>query len=165
MRDKEESQTEQERRWSELLANYPLSLHEMLDNVLLGMVRSGYPGSNALRSAIAKFEADAGLRRKRNAWEKAWHCYHDAIGDNGQKIVEAFEETRPGVSAVENAVNLQSLARLLRLLGRADLASRFINEWVVQRAGEESSYAKVDTGWLAVLCLELDGRTIAQGRV
>jgi hypothetical protein len=136
MREKEESQTEQEKRWGELLANYPLSLHEMLDNALLGMVQSGYPDSNVLCSAIAKFEADAGLRLKKNAWEKAWRCYHDSIGDNGQKIVEAFEETWPGVSVVENAVNLQSLARLLRLLGRADLATRFINEWVVQRTGE-----------------------------
>ncbi len=32
-------------------------------------------------------------------------------------------------------------------------------------ASQESSYAKVDTGWLAALCLELDGRTIAQGGV
>jgi hypothetical protein len=31
--------------------------------------------------------------------------------------------------------------------------------------GPESSYAKVDTGVLAALGLELDGRTIAQGGV
>lgn len=130
----EENQTEQEKRWSELLENYPLSLHETLDNALLGMVQAGYPDSNALCSAIAEFEADAGLRSKRNAWEKAWRWYHDTIADNGQKIVEAFEQAWPGVSAVENAVNLQSLAGLLRLLGRADLATRYIHEWVAQRS-------------------------------
>ena len=32
-------------------------------------------------------------------------------------------------------------------------------------SGQESSYAKVDTGWLAALNLELDGRTIAQSGV
>lgn len=29
------------------------------------------------------------------------------------------------------------------------------------RYSEESSYAKVDTGWLAALALELDGGTVA----
>ena len=40
--------------------------------------------------------------------------------------------------------------------------SREIGEYL---SALESSYAKVDTGWLAALCLELDGRTIAQGGV
>ena len=31
--------------------------------------------------------------------------------------------------------------------------------------GLESSYAKVDTDWLAALCLELDGRAIAKSGV
>lgn len=149
----EDNQTEQEKRWSKLLENYPLSLHETLDRALLGMVQAGYPDSDALCSAISEFEADAGLRSKRNAWEKAWRWYHDTIADNGQKIVEAFEQAWPGVSEVENAVNLQSLAGLLRLLDRGDLATRYIREWVAQRDGERlreldldemSSFRRID---------------------
>lgn len=136
MHKKEEGKTEQEKRWSELLGNYPLSPHETLDKALLDMVQAGYPDSRALCSAITEFEADADLRLKRNAWEGAWRCYHDTITENGQKIVEAFERTWPGVSAMESATNLQSLVELLRLLGRADLATKFTHEWVTQRSGE-----------------------------
>ena len=153
MRKEKESQTAQEQQWGDLLENYPFSLHDTFDNTLLDMVEVGYPDASALSSAIDKFEADANLTARKDAWEKAWRLYHDTTADNGAKIVESFKEAWPGVSETEHAVNLQSMARLLRLLGHPDLATRFIQEWTAQRgegrireldASEMSSLMRVD---------------------
>lgn len=136
MRKGKESKTEQEQLWAKMLEGYPLSLNETLDNALLDMVEAGYPNAVALSSAIEQFEAEADLRTRKRSWEEAWRLYHDTTAENGRKMADAFEQTWPPVSEAENAINLQSLARLLRLLGRHDLATQFIQKWIAQRGGE-----------------------------
>lgn len=131
----EDTRTEEEKEWDRLISDYRIYLHTDLDQALVAMVLSGFPDSQLMRAGVDAVESNAELYARKQAWHDAWRLYHDTVSDNGPEIVEAFERTWPGVSENEHATNLQSAARLLRMLGRPDLATSFIRNWVEQRSG------------------------------
>lgn len=135
-RAKEDPRSDQEKAWDELIHQYGAIPHRPLDLVLLRMVREGYPDADAIHASRADFELNERLYEQKEAWHRAWRDYHDTLVDNTDEIVAGFERTWPPVSHAEHAHNLQSMAELLRALGRADLATRFIQEWVDYRRRE-----------------------------
>jgi len=56
--------------------------------------------------------------------------------ENTDDLLDAFERVWPPVSSTEHANNLESLVRLFRTLGRPQVASRFIQQWVDERKGD-----------------------------
>lgn len=134
---REDTRSEAERKWDQVIANYNVYLHNDLDSVLVDMVFNGYPNGAAFRAAIEEVEVSNEVYAHKQAWNEAWRLYHDTVADNGEALIAAFERTWPFVSAYENQMNLQGMARLLRMLGRPDLATRFIQQWVTERSGEK----------------------------
>lgn len=132
----EDTRSQKERDWDRAISNYNVYLHTALDSVLVDMVRNGYPNGDAFRSAIDEAEVSNEVFEHMQAWGRAWRLYHDTVSDNENAIIAEFERTWPPVSAYENQVNLQSAVRILRKLGRPDLATRFIQQWVGERAGD-----------------------------
>jgi hypothetical protein len=135
LRGNVDSETDEERRWSEVRGTFNLHFHTDLDKVLIEMVTAGYPDKSGLIQAIQIFEGDADHRAEKEAFYQAWRLYHDTVADNGQAIAEAFVRTWPPVSPREHASNLQGVAEILRELGRAEVASEFIDTWVAQHYG------------------------------
>jgi len=131
----EDDRTEPEKRWDQLISAYRLYLHTDLDHALVFMVKQGFPDVEKLRAAIDEVESNNELYAWRQDWIQAWRLYHDTVAENGAEIVAEFERTWPRVSASEHANNLESTVRILRMLGRADIASRFIQGWVDERSG------------------------------
>lgn len=129
-----DQRTTQQIDWDRVITGYGLHLYRSMDHALLAMVEAGYPDEETLGAAIREVECNADMQSRKEAWHNAWRLYHDTVAENGDAIVEAFEKTWPGVSDTEHASNLQSTARLLRMLGRPDLATKFIDEWVRQRS-------------------------------
>lgn len=130
---KQDVRTPQAKAWDTVIHEYGVHPHTPLDDALHAMVEAGYPDADVLRAAVRMFENNAAMYEQKEAWHQAWRTYHDTVADNGPAIVAAFERTWPVVSHVEHALNLQGMARLLRLLGRADLASQYIDAWVEHR--------------------------------
>lgn len=128
-----DTRSEEEKNWDRIIGDYRIYLHTGLDEVLIDAVQAGYPDGDALRAAVDEIEGNNELYARKQAWHDAWRLYHDTVAENGDAIVAAFEGTWPAVSAHEHATNLQSSARLLRMLGRQDLATKFINQWVQER--------------------------------
>lgn len=133
---KEDKRSDQEKEWDRIISDYRIYLHTGLDEVLIDMVQAGYPDGDALRTAVDEIEGNNELYAHKQAWHDAWRLYHDTVAENGEAIVAAFERTWPPVSAHEHANNLQSSARLLRMLGRPELATKFIRQWVAERSGD-----------------------------
>jgi len=133
---REDTRSGQERDWDALISRYRLYLHSALDAALELMVKRGFPEGQALRKAIEEIESDNELNQRKRDWHRAWRLYHDTVSDNGAEIISAFEKTWPGVAAHEHPTNLQSAARMVRMLGRPDLASNFIRTWIDHRSGE-----------------------------
>jgi hypothetical protein len=126
----------EELRWRNVVQGYGLYLHTPLDKALLAMVQAGYPDPAMLIEAINEVEQNASRYEAIDAFHAAWDLYHNTVAENGTEIVAAFERTWPPASASEHAQNLQGMVRILRLLDRADLATRFINQWVEERWGK-----------------------------
>lgn len=122
--------------WRNIVQGYGLYLHTPLDKALLAMVQAGYPDPAMLIEAIEDVEQNASRYEAIEAFHGAWDLYHNTLAENGTEIVAAFERTWPQASASEHAQNLQAMVRILRLLDRADLATRFINQWVEERWGK-----------------------------
>lgn len=122
-------------QWRKIIREYGLLLHTPLDQTLRFLVEHGYSDKNELSEAISEFEANAKSHAAKDAWHDAWQHYHGTVQENGDEILQAFQETWPPVSEHESVSNLESLVRLLRLLGRADLATEYIQTWVGQRSG------------------------------
>ena len=133
---KDDARSDQEKAWDDQIHHYGAHPHRPLDLALLRMVQEGYPDVEALRLAAEDFELNERLYAQKDAWHRAWRAFQDTFQDNGEEIVEAFERTWPPVARVERAHNLQSMAELLRAIGRADLATRFVREWVDYRRSE-----------------------------
>lgn len=131
-----DQRTDEEKVWDRMIIDYRIYIYTDLDKALVDMVVSGFPDGIAMRSAVRAIEENVQIDECKNAWHAAWRLYHDTIGENGSDVVRAFEEAWPRVSQFEHAVNLQSAARLLRALGRSDLATSFIQLWVSQRSGD-----------------------------
>lgn len=123
-------------RWREVVQSYGMYLHTPLDEALLEMVQMGYPDPALLIAAIDDLETNAARYAAKEAFYAAWNLYHYTVAENGADIIAAFERTWPQVSEYENPTNLAGMARILRLLGRSDLATKFINQWVRERWGE-----------------------------
>ena len=132
----QDTRTPEEKEWDRLISDYRLYLHTGLDQILLDMVQAGYPDAAALRAAVNELESNSELYARKQAWHGAWRLYHDTVAENGDAIVEQFAKTWPEVSTQEHAMNLQSAARLLRKLGRPELATQFIQQWVKERSGD-----------------------------
>lgn len=129
----QDNRSAEEKAWDDLIHRYGAHPHTPLDKALLCMVLQGYPDEEAIRAARTDFETNAQLYAQKDAWHAAFRNYHDTLQENGDEIVAAFERTWPPVAHVEHAHNMQFMAELLRLLGRSDLATRYINEWVDYR--------------------------------
>ncbi|WP_147300649.1 hypothetical protein [Lysobacter silvisoli] len=132
----EDARTEQERNWDQVVSDYGLYLYTATDQALVNMVQSGFPDKLVMSAAIQELDGDSELQSRKLAWSNAWHLYHDTVAENGAEIADAFEQTWPGVSEVEHPANLQSAVRLMRLLGRDELATQFIKNWVGHRSGK-----------------------------
>lgn len=120
-------------KWSDLLSKYGLYLHSKLDDTLLAMVENGYPDSGQLIMTAKLYEASWEQNARKNEYYEAWRLYHDTVADNGKEIIAAFERAWPPVSASESPNNLHGVVRVMRLLGRSDLATKFIQNWVRER--------------------------------
>lgn len=128
----QEALSPQEKSWQNALRTYGVSVDNSLDHALLSLVRTGYPDRAQLAAAIAEFEADKEHRRLRDDYHAAWRTFHDTVAENGEEIVAAFERTWPPVSANARADEVQSVAQVMRLLARHDLATRYIAAWEQQ---------------------------------
>jgi hypothetical protein len=135
-RMQDEDRTEEEKAWLELISNYNIYFGNELDFALAKMVRAGFPDHVEISDAIQRFEEHAQANADKEAWHDAWCLYHDTFAENADALLDNFERVWPPVSATEHANNLQSLVRLFRSLGRPNVASRFIRDWVDQRSGE-----------------------------
>ena len=131
-----EEKSDDEKRWLELISDYDIYFGEDLDKALARLVVAGYPDAEELSSSIERFEDAAQAQADKEAWHNAWRLYHDTLADNADELADTFERTWPAVARAEHANNLQSLTRLLRKLGRPDVASRFIGEWIAHRGGD-----------------------------
>ncbi|MCD9096664.1 hypothetical protein [Luteimonas fraxinea] len=129
----DETRTPQEKAWQEALRTYGTSVDTTLDRALLSLVRAGYADREQLAQAIVEFEADRESRSLLEDYQKAWRTFHDTVAENGEEIVAAFERTWPQVSANARADETQSIARTMRLLGRQELATCFIDTWAAQQ--------------------------------
>ncbi len=123
-------------RWREVVQSYGMYLHTPLDEALLEMVQMGYPDPALLIAAIDDLETNAARYDAKEEFYAAWNLYHHTVAENGDDIVAASERTWPQASAFENAQNLEGIVRILRLLGRPHLATKFIGKWVEERWGE-----------------------------
>lgn len=132
----DEKKTEEEKAWLELISDYDVYFGNELDHALANMVRLGFPDQIEIGEAIRKFEDEARETEEKESWHRAWTLYHDTLADNADELLDTLERTWRPVSRTEHANNLQSLVRLLRSLGREQIASQLIREWVEQRAGD-----------------------------
>lgn len=127
--------TADERRWHEILTKYGYFLNGKFDESLIGMVSFGFPDAEDFAMGIDDLMAHLDLDQKRRVWQGAWNMYHQSVSDNGDEIAAAFDAAWPLVVDREHAVNLQGAARILRIVGRPDLATKFIGQWVDARKG------------------------------
>lgn len=131
----DEERSDEEERWLELISNYNVFFGDNLDIALAKMVRIGFPDPAEIRGAIESFEEQTQAQADKEAWHEAWRLYHDTFAENTDELLDLFERVWPPVSPTEHANNLESLIRLFRTLGRPQVASRFIQQWVDERRG------------------------------
>ncbi|KGM54039.1 hypothetical protein N800_05550 [Lysobacter daejeonensis GH1-9] len=135
MSDKKD-RTEKELAWMQLISDYQIFVGDELDKALCQMVINGYPDPALIASEVDAYQSNVELESSKEAFEKAWSLFHDTLAENQEELADALEKAWPPVSHVERAHNLQSTVRLLRLLGRPEVGSKFIKAWIEQRGGE-----------------------------
>lgn len=135
VKPKDDTRSLEEKVWSELLNNYGYYPAGTLDEAIIDMIKKGFPDSEMFAIGFADLSQEIELSRRKDIWNDAWKLYHSSVSDNQIEMIEAFSKAWPLVADHEHATNLQSTARLMRLLGRADLATSFIEQWVRARTG------------------------------
>lgn len=135
VRDKKE-RTAEEEIWVATLNKYGHYHDGQLDDALDAMVTNGFPDNDFIAVTATIYDSQATFHANKEAWNATWRLYHDTLIDNSDELADAFERTWPPVSHSEHVRNLESLAGMLRTLGRPEVASKFIAIWVAQRVAK-----------------------------
>lgn len=143
---KEDSRTDQQKCWDEILSSYGFHVGSTMDHAILNMVVAGVPEAEKLRRGVDEFESHLAKREIKEAYSRAWGLYSNTIAENADEIIDAFDKAWPLIAAYEHSGQLQSVVKLMRELKRDDLATKFISLWIdAQRAdsAKELSYRQL----------------------
>jgi hypothetical protein len=116
-------------RWSELLNKYNVMSFSTSDAALDRALKAGYVEESGLEQEITKLKDEADASEAEARFTRAWRLYHDSYEDNQAEIVTIIDQTFDAAAVKMSPGNVDATVRLLRSLGRDDIADDLIERY------------------------------------
>jgi hypothetical protein len=145
LRKEQKQVSPQESAWSSLLGVYGFSHLDEFDGVLLKAIQNGFVDTILLKRFASELDTRARAARTSETFKSVWQRFHDSFDDNTTEFLEALHDFLVKHGASVDAWNLNSSIKLMKALGRADLAKDAITGYVSAHSGDLSAFALTDS--------------------
>jgi hypothetical protein len=131
-----EEQDPQQKEWAELLEDFGFGHIDEFDLAIVKVVEQGYIEETGLIGEARKRDEQWKASELEQSFTAAWSLFHDKFADNEQELVAALQSSfKKSVKHVQ-PINVNGTVRLLRELGKDEVADDLINYYIEQRANE-----------------------------
>lgn len=132
-----EEEGDEKRRVEMVLTNYGYGDSDEFDLHICQFLENGYVEKSDFVAVVASFQERALKDRKTGNFSKAWRLFHDTFADNGKILVEKLREAFLDGARFINIRSAMDTVKLIRDLGRDDIADELIRSWVDMAKSED----------------------------
>jgi len=125
-------------QWAGILKAYGFYLMDDLDLALLEVLESGCIDRAQIENAAEALDEKMKRSDQDDVFTNAWNLFHDTFENNEEKLVEALSTAFRHAAKTISPISFDATIRLLRELGRDDIAEELIR-YYVDNHGEERS--------------------------
>ena len=136
----EGKKTLKQQEWDALLNDYGFFNIDELDLVLAKVIETGYVDEDSLLEEAKKVNDRVIADKSKNLFSNAWNLFHDTFAHNEEELVNALEKALKENAEYISPVNLNGTVRLLRDLGKDEVASELIDAYIVKNKDKPEFY-------------------------
>ena len=119
------------------------------DRLLLDGVKNGYFDEARIQNVAATLDRQARAVRADSSFKQAWSLYHDSFDDNDKEVADALYRSFLENVQFISPLNFDGTVRVLKTLGRTDLAAEAIKCYFEQHKDVSSFAGMRDTPFAA----------------
>jgi hypothetical protein len=136
MEEKDKPSSPAEKEWAKLLRDFNLARIDEFDLAISDFVEGGHIEGTSFIDEAQKADAQYKSNDLDNSFSETWHLFHDSFDNNEQDLVQRMRESfKVSVSTI-SPVNLNGTVKLMRELGRNDIADELIEFYILKRGHE-----------------------------
>ena len=126
----EKKKTEQEQGWDAMLRDYGFFHTDEYDLALADVIETGYVDETVLLEEAKKVNAQVLANKSQASFSGAWDLFHNTFDNNEDALIEALSQSLRKNASYISPINLNGTVRLLRELGKEELASELIGTYI-----------------------------------
>lgn len=134
--EKEDELTDDKKRWNAYLQNYNFLHMDELDLAIAQVVETGYVVENEFLQTASEKNSAILASKGEQSFSDIWRLYHDSFDDNQEEFVAELCAGIKKHARYVTPFNLSGAVRVLRGLGRDDLADKAIDDYIEERSDE-----------------------------
>lgn len=137
---KESKEDQKTKNWVAIIRNYGLNHIDEFDFAISKVIEHGHIEETRLIEEAEKLNAQFVANDLENSFSEAWGLFHNSFSDNSEELIAALRDSFKKSFQQVSPMNLNSTVRLLRKLGRDDIADEMIDFYISKRVGERNLF-------------------------
>jgi len=129
------------KNWAAILTNYGLSHIDEFDYAISRVIEYGHIEETCLIEEAAKLNDHFIAIDQDKSFTEAWSFFHNFFSDNSGELIDALRDSFKKSYLQISPNNLNATVRLMRQLGRDDIANEMIEHYIEKRG---NNYALFD---------------------
>ena len=135
----------QQQEWCSLLRYYDNYSFDEFDTQIARLVENGFLDEEKLRADAERYNEKICQDRSQESFQTAWNKFNESFDDNAQEVIDNLSNSFKHGAKYITPANLDGAVRLLRYLGRDNLATRIIDLYIEKRRDEVTLF-NIDNG-------------------
>ncbi len=131
--DNELPLTTRQQGWSAILRRYDNYAVDDFDLQVAQLVENGYVNEASLQEAATAMHEKVLAARSEDSFQEAWRKFNESFEDNTQDVIRCLSESFQNNAKYISPANLDGTVRLLRYLGKNQMATRIIDLYIEKR--------------------------------
>lgn len=133
--------TTQQQAWNAILRRFDNFSLDDFGRQIARLVENGYLDVDAFREQAVFLDESLRAARSESSFENAWNKFYDSFDDNADEVIACLSDSFRDNASYIRPVNLDGSVRLLRYLGKNNLASRIIDLYIEKRKNETTLFS------------------------
>jgi len=126
----------QQQNWCAILRNYDNYSTDDFDLQIAGLVENGYVDEKRLLAEATVLNGKVLAARSEDSFQNAWRKFNESFADDAKEVIACLSDSFNNNAKYISPANLDGTARLLRYLGKDQLATKIIHLYIEKRESE-----------------------------
>ncbi len=136
----ENTEDQKAKNWAAIIRNYGLIHIDEFDLAISKVIEHGHIEESGLIEEAKKLNAKFVANDLENSFSEAWGLFHNSFSDNSKELIAALRDSFKKSFQHISPLNLNSTVRLLRKLGRNEIADEMIDFYISKRISERNLF-------------------------